>query len=471
MSVAKFFIRLSTALIPVKRLRKRLRHRLLKSEERARIERIVPIVRKRYLAHIESCRAKLARGERLKVCFLVCDGAMFSAEPIYLEMLGDDRFEPFIAVVPRVSRGDMFLRETMRRTVEMLRERYGEPHVLYDPHSKKRRSLEGEADVVFTSIVYDGQTLPDFTVEPMSRFALVVGIPYGYSGPLAADLRRLIFLPQFPLFWQYHLPSPSTVTLWRERNPLLRENLKAAGYSKMDRLAQMVANMDRAKTVMLCPHHSLDRGEGDGVALSNFIRFADFFLELPRKFPDVRFVFRPHPLLFPRLRQKKWWGEKKTDEYAAKMKSHANVEFQEGGDYFASFVDSDALIHDCGSFFAEYFYVGKPQCYLLESKAVLVREFTEFGLELHKAVYHAFTEQDVIDFIERVVLGGEDPKKADRAMIAAEKVCISHPYAARQTIRMVLDELERLPSTTLSRTLNSDTSGGAAQIPLPLDQA
>lgn len=446
MSVAKFVIRLSTALIPVKRLRKRLRHSLLKSEERAWIERTVPVVRKRYSAHVERCRAKLARGERLKVCFLVCDGAMFSAEPVYLEMLGDSRFEPFIAVAPRVSRGDAFLRETMRKTVKTVRERYGEPHLLYDPDTGRRDSLEGEADVVFTSIVYDGQTLPDFTAEPLSRFALVVGIPYGYSGPLAADLRRLVFLPQFPLFWQYHLPSPSTVALWSERNPLLLENLKAAGYSKMDRLAQIAENHDRPKTVMLCPHHSLDRGEVDGVALSNFIRFADFFLELPRKFPDVRFVFRPHPLLFPRLRQKRWWGDGKTDDYVARMKSLANVEFQEGGDYFASFVDSDALIHDCGSFFAEYFYVGKPQCYLLESEAVLDREFTEFGRDLHKAVYHAFTEQDVVDFIERVVIGGDDPKKADRAALAAEKVCIGHPNAARQTVRLLLEGLESRPS-------------------------
>lgn len=454
MSATRFLIRLSTALIPAKGLRKRLRHRLLKAEERAWIARTVPVVRARYARHAERCREKLSRGERLKVCFLVCDGAMFSAEPIYREMLGDARFEPFIAVAPRVSRGDAFLREMLRKTAEAVRGRYGEPRVLYDPDTGRRSALEGEADVVFTSILYDGQTLPDFTAEPMSRFALVVGIPYGYTGPLAADLRRLVFLPQLAFFWQYHLPSPATVALWSERNPLLRESLKAPGYPKMDRLAEISENAERPKTVMICPHHSLERGEVDGVALSNFIRFADFFLELPRKFPDVRFVFRPHPLLFPRLRQKKWWGEERTDEYAARMKANANVEFQEGGDYFASFAASDALIHDCGSFFAEWFYVGKPQCYLLESEAALGREFTEFGLELHKAVYHAFTERDVVEFIRRVVIGGDDPKKGARAA-AAEKVCAGHPRAARQAVRLLVEGLEP-PSE-----LKAPSSGGS----------
>lgn len=434
-------IRLGTAVIPVKSVRKRLRRRGLDWIRRAEIAKVVPVVRVRYARHLVACRAKRARGERLRVCFLVCDAAMFSAEPIYQALLGDARFEPFIAVVPRVSRGEAFLRETLQKTLDTLRSRYGESVVsLYDVDTRTCSSLENRADIVFTSIVYDGQTLACYTAEPLSRFALVVCIPYGYSGPLAADTRRQVFLPQLAFFWKHFVATPFTAEAWCRANPMLAYNVVSGGYPKMDRLASVPIVANRPKTILVCPHHSLGH-DGAGVALSNFLRYAEFFQTLPNLFPDVRFVFRPHPLLIPRLREKRWWGEEKTAEYVNRMKSHANVEYQDGGDYFASFVNSDALIHDCGSFFGEWFYTGKPQCYLLANKDVVDREFTSFGKRLHDFVYPAFTEDDIVAFIREVVLDGQDVKKDARTAFAAREVCLFHPHAAQRIVEKLTEVL------------------------------
>ena len=98
-------IRLMTALIPVKRVRVRVRRRLLDRARDARTARLVPIMRARYAAHEQTCRDKLARGERLRVAFLVCDASMFSAEPVFQAMVDDARFDPFLAVVPRRPKG------------------------------------------------------------------------------------------------------------------------------------------------------------------------------------------------------------------------------------------------------------------------------------------------------------------------------------------------------------------------------
>ena len=50
-ALACFLIRLMTALIPVKRVRVRVRRRLLDRARDARTARLVPIVRARYAAH------------------------------------------------------------------------------------------------------------------------------------------------------------------------------------------------------------------------------------------------------------------------------------------------------------------------------------------------------------------------------------------------------------------------------------
>ena len=441
MKFSQTIIRLATAMIPVKSARKRIRRRLMDRLSAAWIARTVPQVRRRYEELEQAFRARVAAGNRLNVCFLVCDASMFSAEPVCQAMCRDARFEPFIAVVPRVSRGEKFLRETLRKTVGELSARYPFVRCLYDPETKAEESLKGRADIVFTSIVYDDQTLERYTALSLSRHALVACVPYGYGGQLLSDVRRMVFLPQLAFFWRLFVANPETLALWKRSNPILAGNLVLGGYPKMDRLVEMPVRSNRPKTILICPHHTLARTE-DGLSLSNFLRFADFFLELPKEFPDVYFVFRPHPLLFPRLATSAWWGERRTDAYRKKMESLPNVEFQQGGDYFDSFANSDAMIHDCGSFLAEYFYTGRPQCYVLADETVIDREFTPFGKKLHRHVAHAFSEDDIRDFVRKVVDGSLVRETASQEAFARGEVCIFHPHAADR----VINELTRILS-------------------------
>lgn len=439
-------IRLATALIPVKRVRRRLRDRWMAAARARRLARLLPVVRARYAAHETACREKLARGERLRVAFLVCDASMFSAEPVFAKMRDDQRFDCFIAVVPRITRGEAFLRETYAKTLDTLRPRYGDAvRALYDVDARTCESLEGKADVVFTSIVYEDQSFPGFAVEAMSSYALVVLISYGYSGLFKNNVHRTIFLPNIVLSWRFVLSNHETLEEWTRGNPLLKGNAAVCGYAKMDRYESAKRDVGRRdageKRILICPHHSIER-DTDGLRLSTFLTFADFFLRLPGLYPEVKFVFRPHPLLFPRLRTGKWWGEERTCEYVRKLESYQNVEFQRGGDYFHTFADSDALIHDCGSFLAEYFYTGKPQCYLLSDVATPCREFLPFGRNLLDATYRASSENDILEFIDGVVIKGVDPLAARRGELARNSVCVNYPDAAAHVVAAVIDGIE-----------------------------
>ena len=159
---------------------------------------------------------------------------------------------------------------------------------------------------------------------------------------------------------------------------------------------------------------------------------------MPELFPEITFVFRPHPLLFPRLATAKWWGPEKTAAYERTMEAHPNVVFQRGGDYFEAFRNSDALIHDCGSFLAEYFYTGCPQCYLLESEATLDEQFLPFARTLAEHVRKAYTDDEVIAFI-RDVASGRDPDREARAAFAAKEVCVNHPDATSAVLAVLND--------------------------------
>ena len=433
----RFFIRVLTALIPVKRARRRLRDRWMAAARARRLARTLPVVRARYAAHEAACRKRLARGERLRVAFLVCDASMFSGESVFIKMREDPRYDCFIAVAPRVTRGEAFLRDTLEKTVDVLDKRYPQAvQALYDPDTGTAEPLD--ADLVFSTILYEDQTLPDYAVDRLSCRALVAILYYGYGGLFFTNEKNTPFLPNVVFAWRYFVSNESTRAMSVAQNPALAENMRAVGYCKMDRLASLPSRRRERKRVILSPHHTIDR-DSDGLALSTFPLHADMYLRLPGLFPDIDFVFRPHPLLFPRLATAKWWGPEKTNAYRAKLESCPNVEFQQGGDYFETFADSDALIHDCGSFLAEYFYTGRPQCYLLADDKTVERQFLPFSRQLLEHVDKAYTDDDVLAFIRRVVVDADDPRKAERDAFAAREVCVNHPHATDAVLSAVAD--------------------------------
>ncbi len=435
-------IRLATALIPVKGVRHRVRRRLLDRVRDARTARLVPVARARYAAHVRRVREMLAHGERVRVAFLVCDASMFSAEPVFQAMKDDPRFDCFIAVAPRVTRGEAFLRETLAKTVATLAARYDAAvRSLYDPDTRTAQPLD--ADLVFTSIIYSDQTLAAYTTFPLSRRALVAGMLYGYGGMTNSSVLRVRDSQEVSMFWRFFVPNETVATLFRACNPYLDGTMIMSGYPKMDRLASIVPRVHRPKTILVCPHHTLARGEGVVLALSNFLRFADFFLRLPTLFPEVTFIFRPHPLLFPRLATREWWGKTRTENYRAALEAMSNVIFQQGGDYFETFANSDALIHDCGSFLAEYFYTGRRQCYMAESESAVRAQYNTFGNRVLDHVSFATCEDEIVAFV-RTVVAADGPFMLDSeaTAFARREICVNAPHAAEQVAAGILAALK-----------------------------
>lgn len=437
----KIFIRMVTAIIPSKKIRKKVRASMLFSAMKARVKRALPGIRERQHALEQSCREISGRGGKIRVAFLVCDISMFTAEPIFRRMRSDPAYECFIAVVPRVTRGEDFLRETLAKTFDVLHSRYGDSVLLmYDVKTRSVRPLKEMAELVFTSIIYEEQTCPEFTVESMSEYALVALISYGYSGLFKTNLSQTIFLPNIVFAWKFFVSCRDTLNLWTKNNPQLKDNIVLSGYAKMDRLSEIAFNQGNGRRkIIISPHHSLARGT-DGLSLSNFLRMESVFLELPARYPLLDFVFRPHPLLFPRLETSEWWGKEKTRKWREKMASYPNVEFQQGGDYFETFAQSSALIHDCGSFLAEYFYTSKPQCYILDENSE--NQFLPFGCKLLEHTYRARTSEDIFAFIDRVVQNGDDPMKENRVEFASSSVCLFYPHAAERICEVITQSLQ-----------------------------
>ena len=393
-------------------------------------------VQRKYPKIARKLAKKVKNREKIRVCFSVVFDSVFSAKPVFEKMLEDEMFEPFILVIPDVSRGEENMFYQMDKTYKALSSQYKEVYRSYDYDKKEFTDWSDKSDMVFFANPYDSMTHKLYKIEHAAKCQkLCLYTSYGY---VASNLHYSLYSDtEFNCLWKIY-------ALEKYEYDALRKNLlnpnaaKLAGYCKMDSLVKINSIERNRKKIIIAPHHTIG---SDGLAMSNFLKYYEFFLEIPKKYPDIDFVFRPHPLLFVTVINNKIWTKEKVEKYISCMKAIPNVEYQDGGDYFDTFVNSDGIIHDCGSFSAEYLFTSHPCCHLSKTK-INDAGSNEFHRQCIKQYYEAFTEEDVINFIENVIIQGKDVMKQKRNEFFEKVLRNNYPNTSDYIFNDIKRELE-----------------------------
>lgn len=393
---------------------------------------------------VRRIREKARRGERLQTVFLVSSASMFPARPLFSEMQADGAFATKIAVVPDFKLG----LESAKAGLERCRQDIGRDFSAQDilPVEKDSRGnwpdILKDADLAVYSSPYSDS---DFRYNPhwsVGRDFLPIHVDYSYL--IARYSGRIMESQNLGYFWKAFFENESMLVDYRRVSRIGGINGVCVGYMKMDALPSIdrMTKPRSRKTVLIAPHHSVDGGLNGQFQVSNFLKYSGYFLTLPERFPQLDFIFRPHPFLFKALALPSLWGRKKVDKYISRLRSVPNMELSQEPDNLVDFSRSDAIVQDCGSFLPEWFYTGKPCCYMLGNKDAPARFFTEFGQECLAHCYQAFSETDINAFLGEVVVGGKDPMKASREAFRPQ-VTVNHPHAARSALDYIKESLFR----------------------------
>ena len=112
------------------------------------------------------------------------------------------------------------------------------------------------------------------------------------------------------------------------------------------------------------------------------------------------------------------------------------------GEFVDLFMTSDAMIHDSGSFGVEYHYSGNPVMYVADNFEEQVADMALFGQLAMRQHYVGKCKQDIIDFIENTVIGGNDPMKEGRARFVQDYLISPNGKTVVQnTMDILLKEL------------------------------
>ncbi len=347
---------------------------------------LLPIIRKR---------------RPLRLMFYVNNLSMWKSDKLLMLLKQDGRFEPFVVT-------HLYPKDTdqMRKDLEHdIRSHFSSLGVRvecgYD-YSKNRLYpvKRFSPDIVFFPQPY----LNNLSMIPFN--VLLSYIPYCFE---MEDYMRFYNSMYQNICWKIFVPSELHKELKIKYNYNHGSNVVVSGNPLADCFFDghtpscdiWPISDSHIKRFIWAPHHSIL--PDDWLDYSNFLNIADDMVELARKYSDkAQFVFKPHPMLREKLYRTPSWGIERTDAYYETWKNMPNSNFA-NGNYVDLFMTSDALIHDCSSFTAEYLYVNKPVMYLSDKEKI--KTFNSFADECFKVHYHGSTIREIETFIVNVIEG------------------------------------------------------------------
>lgn len=352
------------------------------------------------------CRVPIIRRkDKIKVLFVLAELASWKTELLYLAMLKHSRFNPILGVTDN--------------TVEAP----GSKPILMDYLKKKSYD--------FIDLDKDEKSInkinPDFIIyykpyndsyQPAHIFkkhAKSIPIGMGYAFFVASQKQHYVN-PLYYYAYQFYVENEMIKRAFRKNLSYKAHNVKVLGTPISDLLLLDETNFEDPwkdksgkKRIIYAPHHSFDGTNGKGLELATFLVNGEFMLEMAKKYKDkVTFAFKPHPNLRKKL--EKIWGKVRTDTYYREWESLecAQVDY---GEYIGLFKYSDAIIHDCGSFTAEYLFMNKPAMYLINGTGDRVKaEFNEFGQRCFDCYEHGVTHEQIEVFVNEVITGKDKMK-------------------------------------------------------------
>ncbi|MCR5413515.1 MAG: rhamnan synthesis F family protein [Kiritimatiellae bacterium] len=387
----------------------------------------------------EKCRrlaAKISAGGKAKTVFFVSSSSMFPARPLFDAMMRDGMFDPRIVVIPDLrwhDGGHLDAMESCRADLATTVPEERLSVAQMDEFGQWIDVLEC-ADIVCYPSPYE---MSSFRYNPryaVGRDFLPIHVNYGYYRSVYD--RHVMGGQSYAYMWKAFFECEDTLAEYRANSAIGGVNGELVGYVKMDALAAARKNAHPRKRILVAPHHSVEGGTNKMLSLANFIRYADFFMSMPDRWPGIDFVFRPHPFLFKIMSRPKIWGPGRVERYVRELKSKPNVIWSDGGDYFSEFAESDGCIQDCGSYLVEYMYTGKPCCYMLKSPADIDVKFAPLGRKCLEQCYIAYDTDAIDSFIRDVIVGGNDSKAKSRAAFA-KTIMVNHPHAAEAALACI----------------------------------
>lgn len=207
-----------------------------------------------------------------------------------------------------------------------------------------------------------------------------------------------------------------------------RKFIHCVGSARFD-LYEGIEPRKEIKTILWNPRWTTPTQKKN--AQSSFLILKDPFLRFVEESPDLDFIIRPHPLMFPNFVATGYLTQEEVDEYLAKIDSLPNVVLDQTSSYQDAIVRADLMLADFSSIVTEFAIQGKPVIYLTDP--------SELSDELDGFRQSFYCLSDWESIAERIngLRKGDDPNAPLREK-AIKEFKERYPGHVGETIRDIL---------------------------------
>ena len=381
-------------------------------------KRKIKRIRKKQNEQILACQKK----KTLTVAFFLQSSSIWKYDALYRLFEQSDFFKPIVVISPYnvhliYDKQECF--RVMRDAYAFAQQQSYNSICAYDFDKNKWLDVKKiiNPDIVFFTKPYK-DTLPKYHLYHFID-KLTLHAPYGIC---CIDIYRVNYnLPFNNLLWKLLVETEFQKGFAEQYSLCKGDNALVVGALSTEKLMDpnfqpkdvWKPQSHPKKRIIWAPHHTVDYLFN----FSNFLVYCDLMLDLAKKYEDkVQFAFKPHPVL--KFKLINLWGKEKTEAYYKKWEELDNAQLEQGY-YMDLFKTSDALIHDCASFTAEYLYTKKPTLFMVRDPQVL-SHWNPFGKKCFDVHYHAENMEQIEDFINQVVIGGNDTMRPIREQFCTD---------------------------------------------------
>lgn len=358
----------------------------------------------------------ISKKNSINVVFFLQTPSIWKYETLYRYFEKSELFNPTVVIAPynvHLGYDKKECLDVMHKTEEYVQSQGYNFICSYDFEKKRWKNVKKilSPDIVFFTKPYK-DTLPKYHIYNFKE-CLTLYVPYGF---LCIDNYRQSYNLAFHNYLWKFLVETDFQKEFAEKYSLSKgDNVLVAGALGVEKLMDpkyqpkdvWKPQTKPKKRIIWAPHHTVDYLFN----FSNFLAYCDLMPKLAEKYKDsVQFAFKPHPVL--KFKLINLWGKEKTEAYYQQWAEMENTQIEEGY-YMDLFLTSDAMIHDCASFTAEYLYTNKPVLFMVRDSQVL-SHWNPFGRNCFDIHYHAENMDEIEQFIDRVVILGDDTMKRDR---------------------------------------------------------
>ena len=367
-------------------------------------------------AIFEVSARKLRKKSKLQVGFVIFNSSMWCGDDLYRLFEQDERYEPTVFLCRRTDKTkNPLAQEEFQQSVERFKS-----HGLNLVVTNNVRESMPPQDILILLSPYIRALPEDFRTAKLTPRTLILNIPYSLSISKRDD-----FLDSslFHIVWKMFFSSQIALELHDKMCSVGMPRGVYGGYPKMDeffdpkKIFSFSWKLTRpdARKIIYAPHWSIN-------GATNYATFQwnwQFMYEFAKAHPEISWVVKPHPgLFFSSVKEKIFASHARMEEYFRKWDELPNAQVYTGNYYQSIFATSDGMIHDSGSFIAEYQYVDKPMIFLTREGEV----FNGLGEKILSASYLVDGKDcDAIAAeIQRVFIDGNDDKAAARKAVFDE---------------------------------------------------